>query len=125
MPQFDGPYKIVDSFPETSVYTLDLPNSPDIFPSFHASELMPYHPNDAILFPHRELPMPGPVLAEDGIEEWTVDSIIDEWKRGRGYQYLVRWAGWDSSADRWLPRRLLEETAALDRWLEEKAAMEI
>jgi hypothetical protein len=39
MPYFDGPYTIIDTHPETSNYTLDLPNSPNIFPTFHASQL--------------------------------------------------------------------------------------
>jgi hypothetical protein len=100
MPRFNGPYKFVDTFTDASVYTLELPNSPNIFPTFHALELMPHHANDPELFPHCELPMPGPILAEDGIEEWTVDCIVDEWKCGHGFQYLVHWSGWDESANR-------------------------
>jgi len=42
MPRFDGPYTIIDLHPETSNYTLDLPNSPNIFPTFHSSQLQPY-----------------------------------------------------------------------------------
>jgi hypothetical protein len=39
MPRYDGPYNILESHPETSIYTLDLPNSPNIFPIFHVSQL--------------------------------------------------------------------------------------
>ena len=46
MPRYDGPYTIVQAHPESSTYTLDLPNSPNIFPTFHASQLRPYHPNN-------------------------------------------------------------------------------
>jgi hypothetical protein len=52
MPRFDSPYRVVAAFPESSVYTLDLPNSPNTFPTFHASELMLHYANDAELFPH-------------------------------------------------------------------------
>jgi RNase H-like domain found in reverse transcriptase/Reverse transcriptase (RNA-dependent DNA polymerase)/Integrase zinc binding domain len=56
MPRFDGPYKILTAFPEKSSYTLQLPNSSCTFPGFHASQLKPYHENDASLFPEREAP---------------------------------------------------------------------
>jgi hypothetical protein len=96
---------------------LELPNSPNIFPTFHASELKRFVPNDSELFPSREHPRPGPVLTEDGLEEFTIDRIIDQRKRGRGFQYLVRWVGYGPEDDRWLPRRELEDCAALDEWL--------
>ncbi|EPQ50046.1 hypothetical protein GLOTRDRAFT_21152, partial [Gloeophyllum trabeum ATCC 11539] len=77
MPRFDGPYRVTDAFPERSVYTLDLPNTPNIFPEFHAKHLVPYHANDPQLFPGRELPRPGPIVTPNGEEEWTVERIID------------------------------------------------
>jgi hypothetical protein len=64
--------------------------------------------------------MLGPVVTKDGVEEWVVDCIVDKCKRGCGFQYLVRWAGWDKKANCWLPRRLLEHMEALDHWLETK-----
>jgi hypothetical protein len=60
-PRFDGPYTITNAHPETSSYTLDMPNS-CIFPTFHVSELKPFVENDPILFPSRELSRPGPIL---------------------------------------------------------------
>jgi hypothetical protein len=116
MPRFDGPYKILTAFPEKSSYTLQLPNSSRTFPGFHASQLKPYHENDASLFPEREAPRPGPVITPDGAEEWAIKEIIDERTRGRGKQYLVRWEGWGPEADEWLPHRDLDETEALDKW---------
>src|ERR1700734_2093241 len=38
-PCFDSPYDVIDTHPSASTYTLDLPNSPNIFSTFHASEL--------------------------------------------------------------------------------------
>lgn len=54
-PQWDGPFTVIKSFPETSSYTLNLPNSPNVFPTFHASLLKRFNENDATLFPSREL----------------------------------------------------------------------
>jgi len=94
MPRFDGPYIVTRAFPSKSCYTLDLPNEPNRIPTFHSSLLRPYIPNDPDLFPSRSLPMPRPVVTPDGEEEWFVDWILDERRRGRGYQYLVRWSGY-------------------------------
>lgn len=54
-PRFDGPYAVVDTFPESSTITLDLPNQPSIFPTFHTSLVKPFLPNDNIKFPHRSV----------------------------------------------------------------------
>ncbi|KAG1793838.1 uncharacterized protein HD556DRAFT_1190069, partial [Suillus plorans] len=77
MPRYDGPYKIVDANPATSTYTLNLPNSPNICPTFHISQLRPFIPNDATLFPTQELPRPGPVVTEDGQAENFIERILD------------------------------------------------
>jgi hypothetical protein len=115
-PRFDGPYKVTHTFPETSTYTLDMPNS-EVFPTFHASELKRFQANDPLLYPSREYTRPGPVLTPDGLEEFLVDEIIDSRRRSHGYQYLVRWSGYGPEHDLWLPGSELADCAALDRWL--------
>ena len=91
MPQQDSPCTIVEVHLETSSYTLDLPNSPNIFPTFHGSELSLALENDTSLFPSRSVPVPTPILMAKGYEEQEVEAIIDECRRGRGMQYLVCW----------------------------------
>lgn len=49
LPHWDGPYKITKCFPEVLSYTLDLPNSPNTFPSYHSSELKQFFSNDDTL----------------------------------------------------------------------------
>src|ERR1700683_2226576 len=44
-PRYDSPYNITDVHTETLNYTLKLPNSPNMFPTYHASELKAYLPN--------------------------------------------------------------------------------
>jgi hypothetical protein len=115
MPRFDGPYKITEAHPEFSTYTLDLPNS-TVFPTFHVSQLLPYHESDSSLFPGRHKDWPDPTII-DGVEEFLVDAIIDERKRGRGVQYLVWFMDQPPLEDRWLSGSLLQQNEALDRWL--------
>lgn len=117
MPCFDGPYPLMKAHASKSTYTLDLPNEPNRCPTFHASQLRKFVENDDDLFPSCKLPRPGPVVMPDGQEEWYVNKIVDERKRGRGFQYLVCWQGWGPEDDRWLPARELADSEALDVWL--------
>lgn len=121
MPRFDGPYKVVKSHPETSTYTLDLPNSA-VHPTFHGSLLKRAHDNDDERYASRKQAELPPVLV-DGAEEYFVDRILDEKKVGRGYRFLVRWVGWGPEEDRWMSRAELEDCEALDTWLRAKGRL--
>jgi hypothetical protein len=48
-----------------------------------------------------------------------VERVIDGRRRGRGYQFLVRWSGYGTEYDEWLLASELEDCAALDQWYEE------
>ncbi|GLB33345.1 hypothetical protein LshimejAT787_0102290 [Lyophyllum shimeji] len=117
MPRFDGPYEVTHVHPESSSYTLKLPDGVNVFPTFHASLLKRYEANDNDLFPSRMLSMPGPIVTEDGEEEFFIDKIVDERNRERGKQYLIRWRGYGPEHDLWRPGREMEDTEALDVWL--------
>src|ERR1700683_3486029 len=83
-PWYDGPYRITDTHIETSNYTLELPNSPNTYPTYHASELKAFLPNDSTLFPSCETAQPQPIVTADGLEEYHVQEIIDSRRRGKG-----------------------------------------
>lgn len=115
MPRFDGPYRILATDEDHSTVTLDMPNTPHIFPVFHTSELRLFKESDTTLFPSRALHPPSPVTI-NGDQEFYIDKIVDERRRGRGKQFLVRWRGEGPENDEWLPARELEDCEALDRW---------
>ena len=114
MPHFDGPYHATHVNPSKSSYTLDLPNEPNCFPTFHSSLLHPFVENDNDLFPSWTLAMPGAVVTADGQKEWYVDWILDECHHGCGYQYLVHWWDWGPEEDWWLLGVDLAEALPLD-----------
>lgn len=91
MPRYDGKYRVIAAFPDRSTYRLELPNSHGKFATFHSSQLKRYIENDPFAFPGHELSRPPPIVMENGMEEWEVESIIEHRRRGRGYQYLVHW----------------------------------
>jgi len=51
MPHYDGPYTIVNMEKDHSMVTLDLPNSPNIYPIFPTSEVLPLMESNTSLFP--------------------------------------------------------------------------
>jgi hypothetical protein len=117
MPRYDGLYTITDVDEQHSTVTLDLPNSPNIFPTFHTSQVIPYIESDTDNFPSCHFEEPEPIITADGDEEQFIDKILDARRHGRGYQYLVRWRGFGREHDEWLPGSELEDCEALDVWL--------
>jgi hypothetical protein len=113
-PRWDGPFRIIKTHNEASTYTLDLPSN--VYPVFHSSELKPHVANDANLFPTREYERPGPVTTAEGFKEHVIQEIVDSRRRGRGWQFLVRWVGYGPEDDEWLPAIELQDCEALDNW---------
>jgi Chromo (CHRromatin Organisation MOdifier) domain len=114
MPRFDGPFKILATNESASTVKLDLPPGTKVHPIFHTSQILPYFENDLVLFPNREFAKPLPIANDQGEAEYLIRDIIDERRSGRGYKYLVRWIGYGEEENRWLPRKELEDTEALD-----------
>jgi hypothetical protein len=79
---------VTDTALNVSTVMVEMPNNLNTFPTFHTSQALPFIENTKNLFPFRELEHPEPVLIE-GEDKYYVDQILDEWKLGRGSQYLV------------------------------------
>lgn len=62
---------------------------------------------------------PGPMVTEDGEEVWLVKKILDRRRRGRGWQYQVRWQGYGPGADSWIRGTEAEDLAVFNEWLRE------
>jgi Chromo (CHRromatin Organisation MOdifier) domain len=87
-------------------YTLKLPPHMGLHPTFHVGLLKPYLRDSRF---NRDAPSPQPDIFEDGHEEWEVEAIVDQRpaSRGREPSYLVKWAGFPSHENSWLPARQL------------------
>jgi hypothetical protein len=118
MPHYDGPFTIKNTDQRHSTVILDLPNSPNIFPVFHSSEIRPFIENDDNLFPSRALIPPNPITI-DG--QFFIDKIVDQRKKGKKTLYHVRWQGEGPEGDKWLPEEELADCEALDLWTTRKA----
>ena len=117
-PKFIGPFKVADSQPETSNYTLELPaalQGRGIHPKFHVSLLQPYHPSTDSEFPDRTKPEPYDFGADEN-QEWFVDEIVGHrWAGPKQVEYQVRWSLGDTT---WEKHANCRELVALDRYLE-------
>jgi hypothetical protein len=82
----------------------------------YASELKKNVPNNATLFPSRELSRPAPVITNNGTETWEIECILDWRTRSCGHQYLVHWHGYGPEADIWLAGHDVEDTDALNEY---------
>lgn len=100
MPHYDEPYTIIDIDETHSTVTLNLLNSPNIFPVFHTSEVLPYTESNTLLFPSHHLKEPTPIVTEDGHKEYFIDKILDACQRGHGYKYLIRWSSYGAEHDK-------------------------
>ncbi|KDQ50069.1 hypothetical protein JAAARDRAFT_142553, partial [Jaapia argillacea MUCL 33604] len=107
MPLFDGPYKIVDAHPESSVFTSPPPQTI----SQHYIHLSWCPIVERFMVLNREILRPGPIVTSNGEDERIIDCILDEL-----VQYLVRWVGHGPDDGGWLLGRMLRDGEALDIW---------
>jgi Chromo (CHRromatin Organisation MOdifier) domain len=77
-PKQEGPFEI-DKVLGPVTYWLKLPESWKIHNVFHATLLQPYIKN----------------------EVYEVETILKHWRRGRGYQYYVKWKGYPITEATW------------------------
>jgi transposase InsO family protein len=97
-PKREGPFEITEVLGPVT-YRLGLPKSWKIHDVFHATLLRLYKENETY---GTNFPQPPPVL-QDGEELYEIETILNHRKRGRTYQYLVKWDGYPISEASWEP----------------------
>src|SRR6266568_2895227 len=82
-----------------TVYKLQLPFQWKIHDVFHASLLMPYSETKE----HGENFIKPPLDLIDGQEEFEIESMIGHQKKGKQWEFLIKWKGYASSDQTWEP----------------------
>lgn len=83
-----------------SAYVVQLPDSLKLLhPVFHTLLLTLAVPDK---FPERKVD-PPPAIGLEGREEYEVEAIVDIRTRKGTTEYKVRWTGYRSSDDEWIP----------------------
>ena len=103
-PKYIGPFTIIRMIGDVA-YTLDLPPTVPIHPTFHVSLLKPYYPG--------RTPRPPPVPLEiEGHTEYEVESILLHRevtsKRHKSLQYYVKWLNCGPEDCTWEPETHLK-----------------
>jgi transposase InsO family protein len=95
-PKREGPFKI-ERVMGPLTFKLKLPITWRIHDMFHAALLMPYTETET----HGpNFPQPPPDIDNDE-ERYEIETILNHRKRGRGYQYYVKWKGYDITEASW------------------------
>ena len=102
---YDGPFKVKACIGDNA-YELELPASVQLHPVFNVSQLRPYHDPSA-RFPGRVIE-PQPPVVVDGADEYEVEEVLGHRDVRRRREYLVKWVGYPSLHNTWLPLSNLE-----------------
>ena len=90
-PKREGPFEITDVMGPVT-YQINLPESWKIHNVFHASLLRQYKETEVY---GANYPRPPPEI--EGEEVYEVEFILKHCRRGKGYQYFVKWSGYPIS----------------------------
>ena len=97
-PKREGPFIITEVLGPVT-YRLQLPATWRIHNVFHAALLRPYRENEV----YGENFTEPPAELEEGEEVYEVETILNHRKRGRGYQYFIKWRGYPITDASWEP----------------------
>ena len=94
---------------------LKLPESWKIHKVFHATLLCPYKENEVY---GENYPQPLPDV-EDGEEVYEAEQVLKHRRRGQGYEYLVKWAGYPITEALWEPKSSFTGAAEISKEYQE------
>lgn len=103
-PRREGPFKITEVIGPVT-YRINLPATWKIHNVFHATLLRQYKEND-IYGANFGRPLPEVI---EGEEVYDVEMILKHRRRGRGYQYHVKWKGYPISEATWEPEDVFSD----------------
>jgi hypothetical protein len=117
-----GPFKILKKI-GSSAYRLQLPASwTRVHPVFNEILLTPYYEP---MYPSQKPPEPPGPIDVEGHPEYEVEEILQERRRGRGIQYLVKWKGYGHEENTWEPKSsLINAQEALKEFSRRKLRLE-
>lgn len=108
-----GPFKIEEVISKVN-YRLSLPKTMRIHPTVHVALLEPA-PSNAKLETDLE-------AEQLGQQEYEVEQVLRHRKKGRGYQYEIKWKDYPPEDNTWEPSSHLPKTLLGDYWRHQERA---
>jgi hypothetical protein len=96
--KFSGPFEIVAAVGNFA-FKLDLPETVNIHPVFHVSQLKPFVAGDTPI----TAVQPPPVYVDRRGGVYEVETILAKRKYRNSFQYLVQWTGYGEEENTWEP----------------------
>lgn len=109
-----GPYRIKRQINPVT-YELDLPENMKIHNVFHSQLLKRYVEGDII---DRRVVIPPPIRNVEEGPGYIIEAILDVRRKGKGFQYLIKWLGYGNEDNTWEPRSHLNDDEMLQLWHE-------
>jgi hypothetical protein len=107
----EGPFKIEKKIGDFN-YKLKLPRSWKVHPIFGVSKLWPYNKNDNLHPTVIDDTLRPPPDVISGQPEYHVEKVVGRRKKGRSFEYLVKWFGYPDEENTWEPRKGLMKHAS-------------
>ena len=107
-PKQEGPFETTEVIGPVT-YQLKLPTTWKVHNVFHASLLQQYKENE-VYGANFDRP-PAELIGEE--EVYEVETILKHRKRGRKYQYFVKWKGYPITEASWEPEEVFVEAESL------------
>lgn len=111
-PKQEGPFEITNVL-RPLTYQLKLPETWKIHNVFHASLLQWYRENEIYWENYKQ---PPAQLDDKRQETYTVKTILKHRRRGRNYQYYVKWEGYPITEASWEPEESFLNNGDLLDW---------
>jgi transposase InsO family protein len=112
-----GPFRVLEPVGSLA-YLIQLPANCKIHPVFSVSLLEKYHSRAGEGEQPEILPPPEII---DGEEEWEVEEILDSKNKGKAKKYLVKWVGYPTDFNQWVPAADLANAPDMLKSYEEQA----
>ena len=110
-PKQEGPFEIEEVIGPVT-YQLKLPQEWKVHNVFHATLLKPYIETET----HGEnYTRPPPDLLEEQ-EVYEVETIVKHRRRGKGYQYFIKWKGYPIEEATWEPETNISKDGDMLTW---------
>ena len=103
-----GPFRIKRKI-NSVAYEIDLPPNYKIHNVFHVKLIKKYVPSDN----EHVIPPPPIQTNEYG---YIIEKIIDVKRKGRGYQYLIKWLDYGDEDNTWETRSTINDDDLLREW---------